>query len=276
MQLQVWADANGVDIAAARLRLFHERLLARMDIVAPLEWVVRGGRAIDLRLAGRCRMTADLDVSMAGTSTPDMTSLQRLLTEICEADAGDGWRIALSRVHPSLVLGIGVVGYKAWLVAACGHGPGQEFSLDVSREGQAGTAAMVLSVPSMLTGAPLRVAVVRPELQIAEKVHAITRPYPAGERRARSYDLVDAVAMVVAEKPDPATLRAAARQIFVSRGTHLLPGTLAEVPADWTSAFQLHGAGYGLAHLTTAEGLAILSAAWELAMDPAAGPVAPG
>ena len=195
-RLQAWADVRDTDLGAARLRVVHERLLARMDMVAPLRWVVRGSRAIDLRLDGRARRTADLDVSMARTAASHLTALSQLLTGVCQADTGDGWRLTVIEVDRSLVKGIGVVGFKAWLAAEHDSRPFGEFAVDVSTAAPLTIGPLVLSVPDMLTGAPLRITVVRPEVQIAEKVHAITRPVPAGQPRARAQDLVDAVAMV--------------------------------------------------------------------------------
>jgi hypothetical protein len=270
-RIRTWADAHGVDAGAACLRVVHERLLARMDSTSPLRWIVRGGRAIDLRFGGRARRTADLDLSVADTTLAGLTEVRQLLSEVCHADIGDGWTITIQRLRRSLVEGIGVVGYKAWLAAAYDARPFGEVSLDVSRAHTSAIRPEVLSVPEMLTDARLRVAMVRPEVQIAEKVHAFTRPYRGARPRPRSYDLVDAVALALFREPDLATLRAAAQETFDDRGTHALPGTLAAAPAEWATAFPVHGEPYGLAHMSTAQGLAILSAVWERAMRLPAG-----
>lgn len=111
------------------------------------------------------------------------------------------------------------------------------------------------------------VVVVRPEVQIAEKVHAFTRPHGGVKHRARPYDLVDAVALVLSREPDLVMLRTAAAETFRDRGTHSLPSMLAAAPAEWATAFQAHGEGYGLAHLSTQQGIAIVSAVWERAMQ---------
>jgi hypothetical protein len=242
-----------------------------MDVALPLRWTVRGGRAIDLRLDGRARRTADLDVSLTGMAPPDLSGVRQLLTDVCRPDIGDGWHLAVTQLDRSLVKGAGVVGYKARLTAHHQSRPFGEFSLDISRASPLSIATLVLQVPEMLTGRLVRVAVVRPEVQVAEKVHAVTRPFPAGARRTRSHDLVDAVAMVLAEELDLAVLRSAAQETFRARGTHPLPLRLGTVPAGWETAFHQHGGGYGLAELTTAHGVAILSAVWERAMTLPAG-----
>jgi hypothetical protein len=264
--LRAWAAAHGTDVDAARWRVVYERLLARMDAAAPLRWVVRGGRAIDLRLGGRARRAYDLDVCLADGEVGPLGQLRRTLLTICQTDLADGWGFTLTGLHRSLVQGIGVVGFKAHVAAAHDGVPVGDFPVDVSRAAAPDTATEVLGVPAMLTGSRLRVVVVRPEVLIAEKVHAMTRPYPAGKPRPRSHDLVDAVALVLACEPDLAALRAAAEKTFGDRATHTIPGALPEAPPEWATAFQVHGEGYGLAHLPTAEGVAILSAVWVRAM----------
>jgi hypothetical protein len=271
VRLRTWADAHGTDMDAARRRVVYERLLARMDAVAPLQWVVRGSRAIDLRFGGRARRTFDLDVSMADAPPIVLDQVRQMLLEICQADLADGWSIRPTRLQRSLVRGIGVVGFKAWLSAAHDGQPFGEFPVDVSKTQASSIRPDVLSVPGMLTGAELRVVVVRPEVQIAEKVHAFTRPYATDKPRARSYDLVDAVALVLAAEPDLAVLRTAAEQTFRHRGTHALPSALNAVPPEWATAFRVHGEGYWLTRLPTRQGVAILSAVWERAMGLPAG-----
>ena len=194
-----------------------------------------------------------------------LAELRQLLSEVCQTDVGDGWTITPARFQRSLVKGIGVVGFKAWLAVRYDLLPFGEISLDVSKTYTSTIRPEVLSVPGMLADARLRVAVVRPEVQIAEKVHTFTRPHGV-KPTARSYDLVDAVALVLAEEPNLATLRTAAEETFRDRGAHSPPATLAAAPAEWATAFQVHGGGYGLAHLSTAQGIAILSAVWECAM----------
>lgn len=265
LRLRTWADAHSTEPSAARLRLAYERLLARMDAASPLLWLVRGGRAIDLRFEGRARRTVDLDVSVADTAPLGLAELRLLLSQVCQTDVGDGWAITLARLQRSLVKGIGVVGFKAWLAVRYDARPFGEISLDVSKTYTSTIRPETLSVPGMLADARLRVAVVRPEVQIAEKVHTFTRPQGA-KPTARSYDLVDAVALVLAEELDLATLRTAAEETFRDRSAHSPPCMLAAAPAEWATAFQVHGEGYGLAHLSTAQGLAILSAVWEQAM----------
>jgi hypothetical protein len=266
-RLLTWASAHGMNAGAARLRLVHERLLARMDAARPLRWVVKGGRAIDLHFDGRARPTADLDVSFADAGQTTLAEVRQLIGETCRTDLGDGWCFTLMRIGRSLVENVGVVGFKAWLAATYNTQAFEEFSLDVSKKNMSTVRAEALSVPAMLTDARMRVLVIRPEFLIAEKVHALTRPYSGAGPRTRSHDLVDAVALVLDKELELTTLRIAAEEIFRECGTHAIPKTLANAPTEWAGAFQIHGESYGLAHLSTARGIAILSELWERVMS---------
>jgi hypothetical protein len=51
-----------VGISRLRKRVVFERLLARLQAVAPGAWVLKGGFALELRLGGSARTTKDVDI----------------------------------------------------------------------------------------------------------------------------------------------------------------------------------------------------------------------
>ena len=53
---------DGVGISRLRKRVVFERLLARLQAVAPDAWVLKGGFALELRLGGSARTTKDIDI----------------------------------------------------------------------------------------------------------------------------------------------------------------------------------------------------------------------
>ena len=53
---------DGVGISRLRKRVVFERLLARLQAVAPGAWVLKGGFALELRLGGSARTTKDVDI----------------------------------------------------------------------------------------------------------------------------------------------------------------------------------------------------------------------
>ncbi len=59
------AQRDGVGLSRLRKRVAFERLLARLNAVAPNAWVLKGGFALELRLGARARTTKDIDVDWA-------------------------------------------------------------------------------------------------------------------------------------------------------------------------------------------------------------------
>jgi hypothetical protein len=56
---------RGTDLSLIRLRrmVVFERLLARLLVVVPDRWLLKGGLALDLRLGERARTTRYMDLS---------------------------------------------------------------------------------------------------------------------------------------------------------------------------------------------------------------------
>jgi Nucleotidyl transferase AbiEii toxin, Type IV TA system len=55
-------QSDGVGLSRLRKRIVFERLLARLQVVAPDSWLLKGGFALELRLGGRARTTKDVDI----------------------------------------------------------------------------------------------------------------------------------------------------------------------------------------------------------------------
>jgi hypothetical protein len=53
---------TGLALARLRKHVAFERLLARLLVVAPDRWVLKGGLALDFRLGARARATVDMDL----------------------------------------------------------------------------------------------------------------------------------------------------------------------------------------------------------------------
>jgi len=72
-----------------------DRLLARLLVVAPDRWVVKGGVALSLRLQGRARMTRDLDL----TCRHRVDSTAEDMLAATEYDPADGFTLAILRAE---------------------------------------------------------------------------------------------------------------------------------------------------------------------------------
>ena len=61
-RLKARANGGGAGLARDRKRVAFDRLLARLLSVAPRQWLLKGGFALDLRLVDRARATKDIDI----------------------------------------------------------------------------------------------------------------------------------------------------------------------------------------------------------------------
>ena len=62
-RLKALAGNDAAGLARYRKRVAFDRLLARLVVAAPDGWVLKGGFALDLRLADRARSTKDVDLA---------------------------------------------------------------------------------------------------------------------------------------------------------------------------------------------------------------------
>lgn len=106
-----------------------------------------------------------------------------------------------------------------------------------------GTPAEI-KVPSLLDFAGVPAIVVKAipiEQQLAEKVHAYTKPYGA-QRSSRVKDLVD-MALLLRNGADVDKLRNSLKIVFTTRETHEIPSTLPRPPEDWRVPYARLAAG---------------------------------
>ena len=73
--------------------------------------------------------------------------------------------------------------------------------------------------------------------QIAEKLHAYTRPYAAGES-SRVRDLVDILLIASFSRVKAHRLTRSFKVTFEARGTHDLPSELPRHPAEWSVPYK--------------------------------------
>ncbi len=92
-RLNAAAQAGGPPIGRARKVVAFTRLLARLCHSAPDGWVLKGGFALELRLAGRSRATRDVDLDFAAGLDAATEALAA-----AAADLGDFFEFAVERV----------------------------------------------------------------------------------------------------------------------------------------------------------------------------------
>ena len=101
------AQERGTDLQRLQRRIAFERLLARLFAQDDPPWLLKGGYALELHLAGQARSTLDLDLSVPDpgrfqppTSTGQKASPRRAvyehLQQAAERDLGDGFEFLVS------------------------------------------------------------------------------------------------------------------------------------------------------------------------------------
>ncbi|GAA4994238.1 nucleotidyl transferase AbiEii/AbiGii toxin family protein [Actinopolymorpha pittospori] len=234
-RLKTHAKGDGAFVARNRKRVIFDRFLARLCAVAPGRWLLKGGFALDLRLAERARATKDIDLDWHDNAD----ELLDTLLDAAVHDTGDYFTFTVERTGmPPDRLG----GSHRFRIA--GALAGREFDtflLDVGQSGGPMGKVETITTPDLLAFAGIGAGNrTRPPLaeQVAEKLHAYTRTYDGGRPSTRTKDLVDLALIAQLFPLDANNLRHAIDATFTSRATHAQPTTLPPAPSQWSRPFR--------------------------------------
>jgi predicted nucleotidyltransferase component of viral defense system len=234
------------DVSLPRLRrlVVFERLLARLLVVAPDRWVLKGGFALDLRLGDRARTTKDMDLARQddeAAATADLLAAQAV-------DLGDYFVFAIERTGKlDALLEGAAVRYRVTAELA-----GRRFDgalLDVGFGDPPVPAPDYLPGPNLLGFAgfdPIAVPALPLEQHVAEKIHAYTRPYSGQRQSSRVKDLIDLVLIRSAAAFEAGRLRQAINTTFATRATHSPPTALPPPPQGWRQEYRTLANDVGL------------------------------
>jgi hypothetical protein len=250
-RLRLISLQTAVPLLRLRKMTVFDRFLARLIQDQPSGWVIKGGLALQLRLANRARTTKDIDVLL----TAPHRDLHQALVRAALLDLGDWFQFEVER--PSTDLPSGAVGEARFPVRGLIDGRRFEtFHVDIGWGDPLVEPAEKLATPALLAFAdipPTQVPCYPLTQQIAEKVHAYTRPHVAGQS-SRVKDLVDILLMAGIREMDGRLLYQALQATFSARETHPLPTHLADAPSTWSVAFRRLAEETGLDCRTVAEG----------------------
>jgi hypothetical protein len=269
------AQSRGIDLQRLRRRIAFERLLARLFAQSDPPWLLKGGYALELYLAGQARSTLDLDLSVPdpGRFQPSTAASQRAsptrvvyerLQQAAERNMGDGFEFLVSYPREERT-GAPGGGGRCPVEARLAGRPFARFHLDI------GLGDVVLDQPDWVEGSPLldfagipaaRVALYPPAQQFAEKVHAYTFPWQDRDN-TRVKDLVDLVLLADSGRLEPGRVKRALGATFETRRTHPLPLRLPEPPLAWEDSYAALAQELGLSVLTLHAAHAHLDAYWQ-------------
>lgn len=174
-----------------RLQFAIGRLLSRLELTRPGEWVAKGGTSLLARFDGRCRLSRDLDLQRRQLREVGMAAM----TEAAATDAGDWLSYRVDRVSP--LRQEEVFGLKAKVVATLDHRDLAKFDVDIVED-----AAPLGSihrgrpyVPFEMVGAPTpEVSLYPAEDHVADKLAAMGKTRRFGDTvmtSTRYRDLAD-------------------------------------------------------------------------------------
>ncbi|MGA2928918.1 MAG: nucleotidyl transferase AbiEii/AbiGii toxin family protein [Solirubrobacteraceae bacterium] len=242
--MKTGAEEDGARLARGRKRVAFDRLLDRLVTIAPNSWLLKGGFALDLRLAERARATKDVDLDWQAAEA----DLLDTLLDAAAWDAADFFSFNIERTGPPQDRLGG--SHRFRVAAALGGRPFETFLLDIGLRSEPVAGIETLTTPDLLSFAgiePVTVRVVPLELQIAEKLHAYTRTHKNKRPSTRTKDLVDLSLIAELSTLDAAVLKQAIDTTFSSRATDQLPTYLPPPPDEWRTPFRRLAQAVGVA-----------------------------
>jgi hypothetical protein len=256
-------QSDGVGLSRLRKRIVFERLLARLQVVAPDGWLLKGGFALELRLGRRARTTKDVDIDWSvgeGEAT-------ELFLDAAALDMDDMFSFDVQRAAIDDDL---AGGGQRWTVRA--ELAGRDFervAVDVAFGKPPVVEPVTLAASGLLEFAEIPAIVVPAlavEQHLAEKLHAYSRTYAGGQPSSRVKDLVDLVVIAHTTTVDGEQLRQAVSAIFKRRDTHEPSSALAAPPRDWARPWATL-----VEHLPAdadlATGFSVAAAFWDPVLD---------
>ncbi len=226
----------GLPLTRLRKMVAFDRFLARLVDQAPGAWIIKRGYALQLRLGDVARMTRDIDAAVAQPIGQEEASAR--LRSAASQDLGDWFEFEVGEPAP-VSTGAPQGGLRFPIRCLLDGRTFESFHLDL------GQGDPVLGRPEMLTGlrflefagvGPSKVPCCPLTTQIAEKVHAYTRPYTGGQS-SRVRDLVDILLIASMGGLSGAKLSRALKATFEARATHQLPKELPKPPAGWSRPY---------------------------------------
>jgi len=234
-RLQQQSLQAATPLVRLRKLVAFDRFLARLARAQPETWILKGGLALQLRLAEKARLTKDVDLLLSQPLAEALTLLRRAAS----VDLGDWFAFEIAEATPAPEHTQATA--RRFPVHSLLDGRTfEDFHVDVAVGDPVVDAADMLVLPPVLAFAGLEATAfpAYPLTQhIAEKVHAYTQPHPSGER-TRVRDLVDLLLIASHGTLDSTSLHEAMAATFSSRRTHSIPDLLPQPPEGWRVPFR--------------------------------------
>jgi hypothetical protein len=215
-----------------------DRFMARLVQDKPDGWVLKGGLALQLRLGNQARTTKDIDVLLT-TPYDKPHDVHQALVHGALLDLGDWFQFEVERPTaeiPEEPIG----GVRFQVRALLDRRRFETFHIDVGWGDPLIEPVETLTTPALLDFAgiqPTAIPCYPLTQQVAEKVHAYTRPRATGEG-SRVKDLVDILLIAELRQMDGSLLQQALQATFDTRKTHSMPTQFPDPPSTWSTPFR--------------------------------------
>lgn len=251
-----------------RKRLVFERCMVRLQKKTDSPWIVKGGFALELRLGMQARMTKDLDLGVnigyfGGRELSAAVVGQKLREDL--GGTGEEWFAFV--VPQTAEQDLQIPGVQAYRFTVEARLDGREFDkvrVDVGIGDPLIPPLEELKGSDLLSFAEIPSPIIRTTSRaqhLAEKVHAMTRPYE-DRINTRVKDLADIMLLMNLGLPDPPEVRKAVKEIFAGRKSHEIPRRFNNPPATWIPSFEAIAEELNLAETTLERATVRLNDYW--------------
>lgn len=258
------SNETGISLARLRRRVVFERVVARLAVAEPGQWVLKGGMALEVRLRDDARLTRDIDLGLRDVVTEREALHERLVEALTRDPFGDRFELAAGPVSALTADGDGQVTWRSTVTARLAGRPFDRVQTDVSsRPHELGQTETVL-LPNSLAFAGVEaptIEIVDVARHAAEKLHAMLKTF-ADRENTRVRDLVDLVILVEHDLLEPASVAEAARQVWIERNGTEPPRTLGDLPAGWSEPYQRVAAEHELTADTFPKAIELVKTLW--------------
>jgi predicted nucleotidyltransferase component of viral defense system len=232
-RLRAESLSTGIPLVRLRKTVAFERFLARLVVRFPEGWALKGGFHLQLRFGIVSRSTKDIDLAIPG----ELPEIRKLLAAAGMVDLRDGFSFEVSTPAAKNRPRSNV---RAKVQSLLDDRIFETFHIDLGLHDPAVDRFDWMPMSGTLDFADIpspRIPCYPVAQQVAEKVHALTRPHVSGTV-SRVKDFVDLLILAQWKSLDDGQLSKALSATFDAMNTHPLPGEVPRLPVSWESPFR--------------------------------------
>jgi predicted nucleotidyltransferase component of viral defense system len=252
-RLRTESLSTGVPLVRLRKTITFERFLARLAVFSPGGWALKGGFHLQLRFGIISRSTKDIDLLIP----KEYPEIRDILTSAGVADLQDWFSFEISsgreESRPRLSI-------RSKVQSLLDGRTFETFHVDVGLHDPVVDRFDMMQMSTMLEFAGIsapRIPCYPVTQQIAEKIHALSRPHVSGAG-SRVKDLVDLLILAGWKPIDGRQLQAAIKSTFAALDTHSIPAQVPHLPVNWKASYKKLSVEAGLSIQDLQTGLAAI------------------